>query len=58
MVMGQPTVILGSYKAARELLDGRGMVCRHIHVPSLLLMAIHAGTIYSDRPVAIMAGEL
>ncbi|KAI0701989.1 cytochrome P450 [Cytidiella melzeri] len=38
-IMGQPTLILGSVKAASELLD-------------------HKGLIYSDRPSAVMAGEL
>ncbi|KAH8101934.1 cytochrome P450 [Cristinia sonorae] len=38
-VMGRPTVILGSFQAAKDLLDARG-------------------TTYSNRPVAIMAGEL
>ncbi|KAM5541771.1 hypothetical protein V8D89_004500 [Ganoderma adspersum] len=38
-VMGQPTLILGSAKAANDLLDARG-------------------AIYSDRPNAVMAGEL
>ncbi|KAI0371374.1 cytochrome P450 [Pilatotrama ljubarskyi] len=38
-VMGQPTLILGSVRAANDLLDNRG-------------------AIYSDRPDAIMAGEL
>ncbi|OSD02652.1 cytochrome P450 [Trametes coccinea BRFM310] len=38
-VMGQPTLILGSVRAATDLLDARG-------------------SIYSDRPNAIMAGEL
>ncbi|KAI0747137.1 cytochrome P450 [Daedaleopsis nitida] len=38
-VMGQPTLILGSYRAANDLLDTRG-------------------AIYSDRPEAVMAGEL
>ncbi|TCD66189.1 hypothetical protein EIP91_001683 [Steccherinum ochraceum] len=38
-VMGQPTVILGSFQVAKDLLDDRG-------------------TVYSDRPVAVMAGEL
>ncbi|KAI0777348.1 cytochrome P450 [Trametes elegans] len=38
-VMGQPTLILGSVRAANDLLDSRG-------------------TIYSDRPNAVMAGEL
>ncbi|KAI0336626.1 cytochrome P450 [Cubamyces sp. BRFM 1775] len=38
-VMGQPTLILGSVRAANDLLDAKG-------------------SIYSDRPDAIMAGEL
>ncbi|RPD55525.1 cytochrome P450 [Lentinus tigrinus ALCF2SS1-7] len=38
-VMGQPTLILGSYKSASDLLDTKG-------------------SIYSDRPNAVMAGEL
>ncbi|KAI0089003.1 cytochrome P450 [Irpex rosettiformis] len=38
-IMSQPTVILGSVKAATELLDYRGLI-------------------YSDRPPAVMAGEL
>ncbi|PIL27798.1 cytochrome P450 [Ganoderma sinense ZZ0214-1] len=37
--MGQPTLILGSAKAASDLLDAKG-------------------AIYSDRPSAVMAGEL
>ncbi|KAI0707572.1 cytochrome P450 [Cerioporus squamosus] len=39
IVMGQRTLILGSFKAANDLLDTKG-------------------AIYSDRPNAIMAGEL
>ncbi|EIW51642.1 cytochrome P450 [Trametes versicolor FP-101664 SS1] len=38
-VMGQPTLILGSFRAASDLLDTKG-------------------AIYSDRPDAVMAGEL
>ncbi|KAH9849043.1 cytochrome P450 [Lenzites betulinus] len=38
-VMGQPTLILGSFRAASDLLDSKG-------------------AIYSDRPNAVMAGEL
>ncbi|KAH9930522.1 cytochrome P450 [Epithele typhae] len=38
-VMGQPTLVLGSFRAANDLLDARG-------------------AIYSDRPDAVMAGEL
>ncbi|KAK7685071.1 hypothetical protein QCA50_011908 [Cerrena zonata] len=38
-LLGEPTLIIGSYTAASELLDSRG-------------------TIYSDRPPAVMAGEL
>ncbi|TBU29405.1 cytochrome P450 [Dichomitus squalens] len=38
-VMGTPTLIVGSFKAANDLLDAKG-------------------TIYSDRPNAVMAGEL
>ncbi|CDO71162.1 hypothetical protein BN946_scf184845.g32 [Trametes cinnabarina] len=37
--MGHPTLILGSFRAAQDLLDAKG-------------------AIYSDRPNAIMAGEL
>src|ERR1700691_4761855 len=29
-IMGQPTVILGSIKAASDLLDARGTICLHL----------------------------
>ena len=67
--MGQPTLILGSVKAANDLLDAKGE-CQYLSVraaapthsskmpPSISLCAVLAGAIYSDRPYAVMAGEL
>ena len=60
-VMGQPAVILSSLKAASDLLDARGTIrlifCKRIQLKGPLHFAT-SGTIYSDRPPAIMAGEL
>lgn len=59
--MGQPVVILSSLKAESDLLDTKGMIRRifrkRIQLEGLLDFAT-SGTIYSDRPPAIMAGEL
>ncbi|KAI1789418.1 cytochrome P450 [Ganoderma leucocontextum] len=67
-VMGQPTLILGSAQVANDLLDAKG---RHrsfrpahisfqcgAHTYILPLSALLEGAIYSDRPNAVMAGEL
>ena len=58
-VLGQPTLILGSFKAASDLLDTKGThhSSPHFAQPNQSLVHI-AGAIYSDRPNAVMAGEL
>ena len=59
--MGQPAVILSSLEVARDLLDARGAIrlifYKNIQLEGLVHFAT-SGTIYSDRPLAIMAGEL
>ena len=63
--MGQPTLILGSVKAANDLLDAKGK-CQYLsvsaaapnHGSKMPPPKSLSGTIYSDRPDAVMAGEL
>ena len=55
-ILGKPTLVLGTHRVANDLLESRGsnhaiLTLSCTNNPSL-------GLIYSDRPTAIMAGEL
>lgn len=57
--MGEPTIILGSFQTASDLLDVRGKSASTLILSSGSSISIDTkGMIYSDRPRAIMAGEL
>lgn len=56
---GQPILVLSSPQAAFELLEGRGELATNIfHPSSSNYDRYNTGTMYSDRPPAVMAGEL
>ncbi len=56
-ILGQPVIILSSLKASKDLLEGRGELSEALSA-KLNIYATYAGSIYSDRPSAVMAGEL
>lgn len=56
-VFSTPMIVLSSYKAATELLDGCGMSACLCMIYFMLMTGI-SGRVYSGRPPAIMAGEL
>ena len=51
--------MLSSPQAAFELLEGRGeLAANNFHPGSFYNVHHNTGTMYSDRPPAVMAGEL
>jgi hypothetical protein len=56
-IIGQHTIVLGSAEAAFELLDARGAYPAPPRAATRSPTP-RAGAIYSDRPTAVMAGEL